>query len=124
MKTVLKVLSVFVSVIILILALAFIIIEGRLLFSGDWIIYDSPLMGFIRYLFRLTISVFAFIKSLFGIVFLNNESKNEQMLFGDIMLMISAVVLLIFTTNYVGIVCISLAALNLLIRVASNKVKI
>lgn len=124
MKTVLKVLSVFISVIILILALAFIIIEGRLLFSGDWIIYDSPLMGFIRYLFRLTISVFAFIKSLFGIVFLNNESKNEQMLFGDIMLMISAVVLLIFTTNYVGVVCISLATLNLLKGIVNNKIKI
>ena len=123
MKTVLKVLSVFISVIILILALAFIIIEGRLLFSGDWIIYDSPLMGFIRYLFRLTISVFAFIKSLFGIVFLNNESKNEQMLFGDIMLMISATTILIFATNYVGVVCISLAALNLLISIGINKIK-
>ena len=123
MKTVLKVLSVFISVIILILALAFIVIEGRLLFAGDWIVYDSPLMGFIRYLLRLTISVFAFIKSLCSIIFLNNENKKEKLLFGDIMLMISATIILIFATNYVGVVCISLAALNLLISIGINKIK-
>ena len=93
------------------------------MFAGDWIVYDSPLMGFIRYLLRLGISVFAFIKSLCSIIFLNNENKKEKLLFGDIMLMVSATIILIFATNYVGVVCISLAALNLLISIGINKIK-
>lgn len=123
MKTMLKVLSVFISVIILILSLAFIVIEGRLLFSGDWIVYDSPFFGFVRYLFRLIISVFAFLKSLFEILCLNKESKHSWLLYGDIAMIICAFVILLFATNYVGVVCICLAILNLLINVARNKLK-
>ena len=121
MKTMLKVLSVFISVIILILSLAFIVIEGRLLFSGDWIVYDSPFFGFVRYLFRLIISGFAFLKSLFEILCLNKESKHSWLLYGDIAMIICAFVILLFATNYVGVVCICLAIPNLLINVARNK---
>ena len=123
MKTMLKVLSVFISVIILILSLAFIVIEGRLLFSGDWIVYDSPFFGFVRYLFRLIISGFVFLKSLFEILCLNKESKHSWLLYGDIAMIICAFVILLFATNYVGVVCICLAIPNLLINVARNKLK-
>lgn len=123
MKTMLKVLSVFISVIILILSLAFIVIEGRLLFSGDWIVYDSPFFGFVRYLFRLIISGFAFFKSLFEILCLNKKTENSWLLYGDIAIMICAFVILLFATNYVGVVCICLAIPNLLINVARNKLK-
>ena len=50
MSKLFKVLLVIVSSIVMLLSLAFIVIEGRLLFSGDWLIYDSPFNGFIRYL--------------------------------------------------------------------------
>ena len=39
----------------ILLSLAFIFIEGRLLFSGDYLVYDSPFNGFIRYFFKFLV---------------------------------------------------------------------
>ena len=41
----------------IILGLAFTFIEGRLLFSGDWLIYNNPFYGFIRYFFRTLLAL-------------------------------------------------------------------
>ena len=122
MKILLKVSSIFISIVILVLALAFIVIEGRLLLAGDWLIYDSPIMGFIRYLFRLLISVFAFSKSLGQIIFINDKNKKDRLLFLDYILMICAIIILIFATNYVGVVCFGLSTINLLISVGIKKI--
>ena len=84
MNKLFKVLLVIISSIIMILSLAFIVIEGRLLFSGDWLIYDSPFNGFIRYLCRLLIAIFAFTKSLLEVIYINKEhSIKEYLYYGD-----------------------------------------
>jgi hypothetical protein len=44
-------------VVLSILSLVFIYIEGRLLFSGEWLIYDIPFLGMIRYIARLLIAI-------------------------------------------------------------------
>lgn len=66
-----------VCVIIMIIASLFVIIEGRLLFSGDWLIYEFAMMGALRYLCRLLIALGVL---LFCISILwNMKNKNEKM---------------------------------------------
>ena len=123
MNKLFKVLLVIISSIIMILSLAFIVIEGRLLFSGDWLIYDSPFFGCIRYLGRLLLSVFAFTKCLLEIIYINKEHKLKEYLgYADIGLVVMSVVILIFLTNCVGFICIFLATLNILIKFLSIKI--
>ena len=122
MNKLFKVLLVIVSSIIMILSLAFIVIEGRLLFSGDWLIYDSPFNGFIRYLCRILIAIFAFTKSLLEVIYINKEhSIKEYLYYGDVSLVLMSLSILVFSTNYVGIICTLLANLNLLIKFLSIK---
>ena len=122
MNKLFKVLLVIISSIIMILSLAFIVIEGRLLFSGDWLIYDSPFFGFIRYLGRLLLSVFAFTKCLLEVIYINKEHKLKEYLgYADIGLLVMSVVILIFSTNYVGLVCIVLSLINFIIKLIKYK---
>ena len=122
MNKLFKVLLVIISSIIMILSLAFIIIEGRLLFSGDWLIYDSPILGCIRYLGRLLLSVFAFTKCLLEVIYINKEHKLKEYLgYADIGLVVMSVVILIFSTNYVGLVCIVLSLINFVIKLLNYK---
>ena len=122
MNKLFKVLLVIISSIIMILSLAFIVIEGRLLFSGDWLIYDSPFFGCIRYLGRLLLSLFAFTKCLLEIIYINKEHKLKEYLeYADIGLVVMSVVILIFSTNYVGLVCIVLSFVNFIIKLIKYK---
>ena len=122
MNKLFKVLLVIISSIIMILSLAFIVIEGRLLFSGDWLIYDSPFFGCIRYLGSLLLSVFAFTKCLLEIININKEHKLKEYLgYADIGLVVMSVVILIFSTNYVGLVCIVLSFVNFIIKLIKYK---
>ena len=122
MNKLFKILLVIISSIIMILSLAFIVIEGRLLFSGDWLIYDNPFNGFIRYLCRLLIAIFAFTKSLLEVIYINKEhSIKEYLYYGDISLVLMSLSILVFSTNYVGIICTVLSNLNLLIKFLSIK---
>ena len=123
MNKLFKVLLVIISSIIMLLSLAFIVIEGRLLFSGDWLIYDSPFNGFIRYLCRLLIAIFAFTKSLLEVIYINKEhSIKEYLYYGDISLVLMSLSILVFSTNYVGIICTVLANLLLLVKFVNFKV--
>ena len=123
MNKLFKVLLVIISSIIMILSLAFIVIEGRLLFSGDWLIYDNPFNGFIRYLCRLLIAIFAFTKSLLEVIYINKEhSIKEYLLYGDISLVLMSLSILVFSSNYIGIICTVLANLLLLVKFVNFKV--
>ena len=123
MSKLFKVLLVIVSSIVMLLSLAFIVIEGRLLFSGDWLIYDSPFNGFIRYLCRLLIAIFAFTKSLLEVIYINKKhSIKEYLYYGDISLVLISLSVLVFSTNYVGIICTVLANLLLLVKFVNFKV--
>ena len=123
MSKLFKVLLVIVSSIVMLLSLAFIVIEGRLLFSGDWLIYDSPFNGFIRYLCRLLIAIFAFTKSLLEVIYINKKhSIKDYLYYGDISLVLMSLSILVFSTNYVGIICTVLANLLLLVKFVNFKV--
>ena len=117
MKTITNIfLCLFVSI-SLILSLAFIVIEGRLLFSGDWLIYNNPLNGFIRYLLRFLLALFVFVKGIIEFKNLNEYTNiQEYLFFSDLGLFLAAVVIYITSTNYVGVVILSIATLITVIK--------
>ena len=108
----------FFLVIIFVLSLAFIVIEGRLLFSLDWTIYDNVIFGFLRYFFRLLIAI---VTSIYTILeFINMKKKSEKLKFilfiYNICLVIISIVLLFKATNMVGEIAILLSLIILLIK--------
>lgn len=117
MKKVLNILLCFVCAIIIILSLAFTFIETRLLLSLDWSIYDNPTNGFIRYLFRLVLALFALVIGLFEIINVFKKEKIELLLLlSDFSLLTISIIIAIFSTNYVGLVCLGLSILLLIIK--------
>ena len=100
------------SSIMLLLTLAFIFIEGRLVFSMDYLVYDSPFNGFIRYFFRLLLAILVLCKCVLEFTKSGRSGKLKEYLFyGDISLVLMSIIILIFSTNYVGLVCILLSIL-------------
>ena len=117
MKKILNILLCFICSVIIILSLAFIFIEGRLLISLDWSIYDNPINGFIRCLFRLIIACFSLTVALLEIINIFKKFNfSIVLLFLDISLILSCFIILLFSTNYVGLVCFTLSALLLLFK--------
>ena len=114
MKKVMNILTIFISSIIILLSLVFIFIEVRLLFSLDWIIYDNAFNGFIRYLFRLIISIYAGFVGLMEII--NIKKQKDILLYFNISLVLISIILLFTTTNYVGTICIIVSVLLLIIK--------
>lgn len=52
-----KLIRIVFGVILFLAALAFVIIEGRLLFSGDWLLHEVPLFAFLRYFARFALAL-------------------------------------------------------------------
>lgn len=125
MNKLFKVLISVISSIIMIFSLAFIVIEARLIFSLDWLAYDSPFMGFIRYLARLIIALFVFSKSLLEIININKENNKvkEYLYCFDFIYVLISIVINFNSTNYVGIICVVLASINLLIKFIKKIIK-
>ena len=68
MKKVLNVFLAIFCIISAILAFAFVIIEGRLLIFGDWLVYDNAFNGFVRYALRLILSLFALLVTVVEVI--------------------------------------------------------
>lgn len=92
---------------ILFFSIIFIIIEGRLVLSSDWTVYDNVYNGLLRYLLRLFLAILVFIFSI--IEFINLKLQKESLFFYlvyiDLGLIIMSLLTLIFGSNYVGVVC-------------------
>ena len=121
MKKVLNIFNVIISSIVLLLSLIFIFIEGRLLFSGDWLIYDNVILGMFKYLFRLIIAISVGMYSI--LTFINIKKKSgilTNFLFMlSICLFIVSIFMLIYTANYVDKISIIIASIILLINVSN-----
>ena len=59
MKTILRILTRCLMILLILLAAAFIFIEGRLLFSGDWLLHEIPAAGFLQYFCRMLLAITA-----------------------------------------------------------------
>lgn len=99
-----KTLFIITCVISLVLSLAFLVIEGRLIFSQDWIIYDSPLNGLIRYLLRFIFALGGLLMSIFELV--NLKKKNPFiglcLITANYSFLVMSIVLMILGSNGVG----------------------
>ena len=110
MKLITNILFYLFSVVIGLLAFVMMIIELRLLLSLDFIIYDNPFNGFIRYFLRFILSCSFIFMVLCEMI---NKLKNinfikNNLLFYEMLLLIVSIILLIFSTNYIGIISLLL----------------
>ena len=64
MKMMLRIVAVFIAVLLLVLAAAFLVMEGRLLVSGDWLLHEMPLFAFLQYLSRFVLAAAAALASI------------------------------------------------------------
>lgn len=51
-----KIFRILSGVLLLLAALAFAVIEGRLLVSGDWLLHEVPFFAFLRYFARFALA--------------------------------------------------------------------
>lgn len=118
MKTFLKVLTIVFCSVTAIFALAFSVIEGRLLFAGDWLIYDNALNGFIRYALRFLLSLAVLFAVITDVVNckINNQNLSVILWFLYVGAVLSSVVICIFASNYVGLVCLALSIVLALLK--------
>lgn len=125
MKKLLNVLLIIFSVIASILSLVFIVLEVRLLFSLDWTIYDNVFNGMIRYLFRLLLSIFVLLVCLANIINLKFKKTSLEILlmFSIVSIFISSIIISIFASNYVGLVCVLLSFIILSIKTTKLFIK-
>ena len=116
----LNILFILLLILVLILSFAFIFIEGRLLISLDWIVYDSPEIGFIRYFFRLLLAIYVFITTILGLINLKKKNNilDKYLLIFNISQVIMSIILLIFVPNFLGEIALTLLIIILLNRFA------
>jgi hypothetical protein len=91
MKRVCEFILCFVSAVIILLGLAFAIIELRLIFSGDWLLYNSAAVGLIQYLIRFIMSLVLMATGVLTIVF--RKSTSSIALYVSPAIMMSAIVI-------------------------------
>lgn len=110
MKKLINVLFSIFAGLVLLVSFVLIFIESRLLFSGDFLLCDNVINAFIRYFLRLALSVnFGFV-SFMELFKLTGKYQflSKHMFFIEILLLVSSIVILIFGTNFIGIVCFGL----------------
>jgi len=123
MRKIISILLYIISVIIGVLSVVIMFIEGRLLLSGDFIIYDSVLNGLIRYLLRFIIAssyLFMVLCELIKSIRKNNFINNN-LLFFELLLFMVSIIIFIFATNYIGIISFILMLLFIILKVLKVK---
>lgn len=105
-------------VILILISLVFVFIEGRLLVSLDWTIYDNAFNGFIRYFFRLLIAVICIFTAILEFINMKKSGKTIEFYLNNISigLLCSSIIVLITATNYAGLAVFGVIAFYSLIR--------
>lgn len=109
MKKAATILFIIASSLVALVALAFTVIEGRLVLSFDWSLHENEFVAFLQYLARLGISVLCLITSVGSIVY----HGRKTFIFEGVVLASVAVATLIFASNNFGIYFMILGALYL-----------
>ena len=118
MKTLYKIGIIVAFSLITILSLAFAFIEGRMLFSGEWLIFENPFGACVRYALRFTFALFALALAIIEFVNLKKKNSflNDYLIFADGALFIACLIIAFFSSNYVGTVLIAMSAVALLFK--------
>ena len=94
------------SFLILILSLVMMFIEGRIIVSLEWTVYDSFFNGLFRYLLRFLLAgIFLFVSmcELFNLYKNSNEFK-LYISIAELVLVITTIFMNIYFTNYIDII--------------------
>ena len=113
MKTLMRILIAIFSVVVCVAGLAFTFIEGRLIVSGDWLLFDSPIVGLMQYLIRLAVAVGGITVGVMAIARLKTRSVVVESAY----LWLASIVIAIFASNGVGVYILLLASVYLLLNV-------
>ncbi len=112
MKKTGKIIAYISAAFIILFSIVFIVIEGRTLFSGDWLIFENATDGFFRYFFRLVIALYALFISISTYIFLGRKSDKTVLAFyftfGVLALLVSSIIMSIFASNYIDILLLVL----------------
>lgn len=106
----------------MLLSLVMMVIELRLIISLDFIIYDSPINGFIRYLLRFLLAFSYLFMVLCEIIkkLKNNSFIKNNLLIFNLSLLITSIIIYFTTTNYINnivlILMIAYISIKLLIK--------
>lgn len=97
---------------IIIFSFIFVFLEARNLFSGDWLMYENKIDGFIRYLFRLIYALFTLSFGIFTFFALSKKANSTLRIYyflGSLTLLITSLVIASFSSNYINVAIIVLA---------------
>lgn len=114
MKKLGKIICYVVAALIVIFSLIFIFLEMRNLISGDFLLYENYVNGFIRYFFRLIIALFALALGIFSYFALSkkeNRTFHIYFYFGVVTLLITSIVIACYATTYIDILLLVLSSL-------------
>ncbi len=121
MKKLSHILNISISSILLLVTLAFIVLEGRLVFSGDWLLHEVVALALMQYLFRLLLALFAFAAALVTII----RGGKRAAIYEGVCLLAASAVMAFFVTNSFGFYFILLSLLfifaNIFVFKAENK---
>lgn len=118
MKKITNALFYLVTSIILLLSFVMIIVETRLLISTDFMLSENVFIGFIKYLLRLIISISFFLVMIIELIksLKRFEFIKQYLYFIEWMLFVSSVVVLVYGTNYIGILTFTLSSIFILLK--------
>ena len=110
MKKIISILFYLIGSIIMLLSLVMMVIELRLIISLDFMIYDSPINGFIRYFLRFSLAFSYLFMVLCEIIkkLKNNNFIKENLLIFNLSLLIVSIIIYFTTTNYIYIIVLIL----------------
>lgn len=107
MKKIGKIIAYIAGALIILFSLVFLVIEGRTLFSGDWLLYENKVDAFFRYFFRLLIALYALFISIATYIVLGKKNENQILnfyySFGVLALLVSSIIMSVFASNYIDI---------------------
>ena len=95
------------SLLVSLVAALFVFIEGRLLLSFDWTLHEQEFMGFVQYLARVALAIYAFSIGINSIRY----RHQKRFTFEGASILAIAIALAFHITNTFGIYFIILAAL-------------
>ena len=125
MKKIINIFFYIFTSIILLVSFVMTILELRLLISGDFLLCDNGFNGFVRYYLRLIICLSFLSVSIFELFKIYNkvEFVKKHLLFLEILLLLSSFVILLYGTNYVGIVTFVITFVFVGLKLLKEKVK-
>ncbi len=109
MKTLTRILNIFTSALLMMIGVVFVFIEGYLLFSGDFLLFELQTLAFIQMFLRLLLGAGAFLLGLFTII-----KKDRSLLSESLAALIGCGFMYPFLSNGFGLYFTILATLHML----------